>query len=98
MMRTDTYKLVYYPGQEEGELYDLVADGDELWNRWDDPDHAEAKNKLLLEMLEWMVTSNYYNAGYKRNRERTYEMRWPTEENRKLHGRNSTSPKEIGYL
>jgi hypothetical protein len=67
-------------------------------NRWNDPDHAEVKNKLLLRMLEWMVTSNYYNAGYKRNRQRNYKMRCPTETNQKLHGRNSTSSKEIGYL
>jgi arylsulfatase A-like enzyme len=98
MMRTDSHKLVYYPGQVEGELYDLNADADELWNRWADAAHAEVKNQLLLRMLEWMVTSNYYNAGYKRNRQRQYEMRWPTEESRRLHGRNSTSPKQIDYL
>ena len=98
MMRTGSHKMVYYPGQEEGELYDLVEDPDELWNRWDSADHGEVKSKFLQRMLEWFVTSNYYNAGYRRTRERQYVMRWPTEENKKLHGRNSTSPKEIAYL
>jgi arylsulfatase len=98
MMRTDTHKLVYYPGQEEGEFYDLGADPNELMNLWDSEAHAEAKNGMLLRMLEWMVTSNYYNAGYKRTRQRQYEMRWPTETNRRLHGRNSSSPKQVDYL
>ena len=98
MMRTESHKLVYYPGQVEGELYDLEADADELWNRWDSPDHAEVKNRFLLRMLEWIVTSNYYNAGYKRNRQRQYQMRWPTAENKSLHGRNSASTKGIPYL
>ena len=36
MMRSDTHKLVYYTGQEAGELYDLVADPHELDNLWDE--------------------------------------------------------------
>jgi arylsulfatase A-like enzyme len=98
MMRTATHKLVYYPGQAEGEFYDLQADPDELWNRWDDAALAEAKNQMLLRMLEWMVTSNYYNAGYKRTRTKQYEMRWPTPSNSRLHGANSSSPKGVDYL
>lgn len=35
MMRSKTHKLVYYIGQEEGELYDLASDPGELWNLWD---------------------------------------------------------------
>ena len=32
MMRSQTHKMVYYIGQDEGELYDLEADPGELWN------------------------------------------------------------------
>jgi len=98
MMRTDTHKLVYYPGQEDGELYDLAEDGDELWNKWDDESYDKIKRGFIHRMLEWLVTSNYYNAGYRRNRQRHYQMRWPTEENKRLHGRNSTSDKQVDYL
>jgi arylsulfatase len=98
MMRTRSHKLVYYPGQEEGELYDLESDADELHNQWDCVAHAQTKNRLLLRMLEWMVTSNYYNAGYKRNRQRQYQMRWPTQQSKALHGRDSASPKQVDYL
>ena len=34
MIRSKTHKLVYYIGQEQGELYDLVADPHELDNLW----------------------------------------------------------------
>ena len=59
MMRTADHKLVYYIGQEEGELYDLKADPDELWNGWDDADYAGERHRMLLRMLEWMAASNY---------------------------------------
>lgn len=97
MFRTQTHKLVYHPGQELRELYDLQADPDELWNRWDDAAHAEAKSQLLLQMLEWMTTSNYWNAGYKRTRQQQYNMRWPAH-GPSLHGRGSSGPKPFEHL
>jgi len=97
MMRSPTHKMVYYIGQEIGELYDLQADPDELWNKWDDPNGAEVKGKMLHDLLAWFATSNYYNAGYKRNRARQYPMRWPTEGDAALHGRN-IKPKQVEYL
>ena len=51
MFRTKTHKLVYYIGQEAGELYDLTDDPDELWNRWDNPDHSDVKQQLLVKFL-----------------------------------------------
>ena len=97
MMRTAEHKLVYYVGQEEGELYDLLDDPDELWNRWNDAHYGDVKNRMLLRLLEWMATSNYYNAGYKRNRSRDYQMRWPTRENKRLHG-PTASGRQVDYL
>jgi arylsulfatase len=86
MMRSQTHKLVYYIGQEEGELYDLDADAGELWNLWNKPEAFEVKSGMLMRLLSWMATSNYYNAGYKRQRSRHYGMRWPTEGDAYLHG------------
>ena len=97
MMRSPTHKMVYYIGQEIGELYDLQADPDELWNKWDDLDCADVKNKMQQDLLAWLATSNYYNAGYKRNRARQYPMRWPTKDDAALHGR-SVKPKQVDYL
>lgn len=98
MMRSDTHKMVYYIGQEEGEFYDLEADPHELFNKWDDGNCADVKGKMLQDLLEWLATSNYYNAGYKRNRARQYAMRWPTKDDAKLHGRMTTQNKQVDYL
>jgi len=89
MMRGREQKMVYYIGQEEGELYDLQKDPDELWNLWDSPAHRELKQQLLNRLLAWLATSTYYNAGYRRERSRSYGMRWPTPEDPYLHGRMS---------
>ena len=86
MMRSQTHKLVYYIGQEEGELYDLKTDAGELWNLWDKPEASKVKSGMLMKLLNWMATSNYYNAGYKRQRSRHYGMRWPTQGDAYLHG------------
>ncbi|MFH1568681.1 MAG: sulfatase-like hydrolase/transferase [Gemmatimonadota bacterium] len=89
MMRSRTHKLVYYLGQEAGELYDLAADPHELENRWSDPRLAVVKAHLLERLLGWLAASTYYNAGYRRDRSRTYRLRWPTPEDPYLHGGRS---------
>jgi arylsulfatase A-like enzyme len=89
MMRGERFKLVYYIGQEQGELYDLAEDPHELWNLWDDADHRDVKQDLLVRLLDWLASSTYWNAGYKRTRARETLMRWPTEEEVNLHGRPS---------
>jgi arylsulfatase A-like enzyme len=89
MMRGRRFKLVYYIGQEAGELYDLEQDPHELWNLWDDPAHREVRQGLLICLLDWLAGSSYWNAGYKRTRERDTLMRWPTAEDVNLHGRPS---------
>lgn len=45
---TDRYKVVVYRDSDEGEMYDLLADSDQLWNRWSDP----VLNGVREEMLE----------------------------------------------
>lgn len=52
-IRTDSKKLVYYPGKDFGELYNLKEDPEEFYNRYNDPayknDLLEMKEKLLAE-------------------------------------------------
>ena len=55
MIRTDKYKLVRSHGRDEGELYDLATDPDELNNRWDDPDYLEIRADLLAKMTDRMA-------------------------------------------
>jgi len=94
MIRSQDYKLVYYTGQADGELYNLREDRHELWNRWSDPAYTDLKNRLLLDLLAWLASSNYYNAGYKQNRARTYNLRWPGDGDAGLHGGN-LRPKQV---
>jgi arylsulfatase A-like enzyme len=97
MLRTATHKLIYYTGQEEGDLYDLQNDPDELWNQWHVPEYAPIKEQLLHELLAWFTTSVYYNSGYKRERAKQYRLRWPDADDAYLHGHNMR-PKQVEWL
>ena len=90
MMRGKQFKMVYYIGQESGELYDLAQDPDELWNLWDRPEYAQTRLQLQAHVLAWLSASTYYNAGYRQNRRRHYQRRWPTAEDAYLHGAIAT--------
>jgi arylsulfatase A-like enzyme len=99
MFRTKTHKLVYYIGQQAGELYDLVSDPHELQNLWDSKSHAGIRQALLVHTLDWMAASNYWNSGYKRDVGRQYSMRWPTPDDAGLHGAGQTEKgKPFEYL
>ncbi|WP_101295804.1 sulfatase family protein [Halegenticoccus soli] len=52
---TDRYKLTVYPGEPYGELFDLRADPEELYNRWDDERYADVRGRLLSEFFEQYV-------------------------------------------
>jgi len=97
MMRSQTHKLVYYIGQEAGELYDLRADPHELENLWDRSEAAEVKGHLLGRLLAWLSGSVYYNAGYRQNRARHYGLRWPSEGDANLHGATDR-PKQVNVF
>ena len=86
MMRGQRHKIVYYIGQDQGELYDLAQDPHELWNLWGRPEHQALQNELTARLLGWLAASTYYNAGYRRQRSRQYAMRWPRPDDAFLHG------------
>jgi arylsulfatase len=56
-IRTRDWKLVYYPGNEEGELYDLANDPGELINLWDRPDQSDRKGELTARLLDWCIAT-----------------------------------------
>ena len=94
MMRSKTHKMVYYIGQEDGELYDLVQDKDELWNRWNDSAYGAIKESMQLQLLAWLASSTYWHAGYKRDGSKTYQVRWPCKGNYKLQGAPAEDPEK----
>ena len=57
MARTHEWKLVFYPGQPYGELYDLQSDADELYNRYDDPTYGKVQRGMVERMLHWYAST-----------------------------------------
>lgn len=55
MRRDRDWKLVYYLGEPDGELYDLRADPGEVRNLWDDAEHRALRERLVKELLEWSM-------------------------------------------
>lgn len=55
MLRGERYKLVYYPGQPYGELYDLLVAPDETVNLYDDPAHADTQARLTRDLLDRLI-------------------------------------------
>jgi len=51
-------KLIYYAGQDFGELYDLTADRPEARNLYDDPDWANVRRDLQGRILDDAVLSH----------------------------------------
>lgn len=59
MVRSRTHKLVHFPGEDYGQLFDLVQDPAEIRNLWDDPAAIGIRRQLLDVLREWLVVSNY---------------------------------------
>ena len=57
MIRGRRHKMVYYPGQSYGELYDLESDPLELENLWGDHEHSELQGRMTVALLERLIDS-----------------------------------------
>ena len=55
MLRTASEKIIVYHGTNQGELYDLESDPDELTNLWSSNDHQAMKLKLLQRCFDASV-------------------------------------------
>ncbi|GAB5375547.1 MAG: sulfatase-like hydrolase/transferase [Acuticoccus sp.] len=64
MVRSPTHKLVHFLGLDEGQLFDLEADPDELDSKWDSPEHAHIKDELLGVLREWHIESTVRTRGW----------------------------------
>ena len=49
-VRTDRYKLIYYYGIDEWELFDLERDPDELQSVYDNPEYTEVREQLYEKL------------------------------------------------
>lgn len=57
MIRTESWKLVHYVRAPHGELYDLQEDPHELYNRFDDPGAAKARQEMQAALADWLINS-----------------------------------------
>ncbi|NKB66809.1 MAG: sulfatase-like hydrolase/transferase [Candidatus Latescibacteria bacterium] len=57
MARTRAWKLVFYAGQDYGELYHLERDPDELSNLYDDPGSRPMRGQLEGQLLNWYTAT-----------------------------------------
>ena len=56
-LRTERWKLIYYPGARTGMLFDLADDPGELNNLFFRPDLAEVRRGLIFDLLDHFYTS-----------------------------------------
>ena len=64
MVRDREWKLVHFIDEDEGQLFDLVNDPDEVRNLWNNPDHAGKKQEKLTELREWRLRSLVHTAPW----------------------------------
>ena len=64
MVRNNDWKLVHFVGENDGQLFDLKSDPNEVKNLWADPAYKERKQQLLHTLLEWRIQSQCDHAGW----------------------------------
>jgi arylsulfatase len=64
MVRSNEWKLVHFIDEDDGQLFDLVNDPDEVKNLWSDPDYADTKSEMLTELREWHIRSRVQTASW----------------------------------
>ena len=64
MVRSKTRKLVHFLDEPHGQLFDLIADPDEVTNLWDDTASENIKNQLLGELREWRIRSGVHTKDW----------------------------------
>lgn len=64
MVRDERWKLVHFVDEDEGQLFDLEADPNEMANLWRDPEAAAQKQRLLTELREWRIRSLVHTAPW----------------------------------
>jgi arylsulfatase len=56
MRRDKRWKLVWYLGEDEGELYDLENDANEESNLWNSDEHRPLRERLVSETKDWSIS------------------------------------------
>lgn len=57
MLRTKKWKLVHFVDSDQGQLFDMENDPQEMANLWAKPQFAQIRQELIFEMLNWRTSS-----------------------------------------
>jgi len=55
---------VHFVDYEEGQLFDLLADPQELHNLWDASPSEPIRRELVNEILKWRIRSDFQTQGW----------------------------------
>ena len=64
MIRDNEWKLVHFVDEDEGQLFNLKNDPQEFTNLWNDPLHADKKQELIRQLLNWRTRSTVQTAPW----------------------------------
>ncbi len=54
-LRSEEWRLTYYPGKSYGELYDLRKDSEEYENLWSLGEYQEVRERLIRKLLDKLI-------------------------------------------
>lgn len=64
MIRKSRWKLVHFVDFDEGQLFDLETDPNEMTNLWEDPNRTTVKRDLIDDILRWRIQSDRKTQGF----------------------------------
>ena len=64
MVRGNGWKLVHFLGEDNGQLFDLENDPDEINNLWGRSEYDAKKQELLNVILEWRIRSTHISGQW----------------------------------
>jgi len=64
MVRDSRWKLVHFLDEPWGQLFDLKEDPRELNNLWESTEAQTEKNRLLAELREWNIRSQFQTSSW----------------------------------
>jgi arylsulfatase len=64
MVRDSRWKLVHFLDEPWGQLFDLKEDPRELKNLWESTEAQTEKNRLLAELREWNIRSQFQTSSW----------------------------------
>ena len=63
-VRSQTWKLVHFLGEDEGQLFDLQKDPHEERNLWNETAVEQIRSEMLDALRDWRLSSGVATASW----------------------------------